>query len=376
MVIKETLHALAACVVTFVLCSIAYPAAVWGLGQLFFPEQAEGSLIYGRDRTVIGSALIAQPFASDSYFQPRPSAAGSGYAADAASGSNLATTNPALRQRIVLDVARQLVRHTSDADLKGLLDRLDAAQAELKTKNEIAEKTKADTDAIAKLEAEISSIQDKILARSKTLGEDPKNLVPVDLVTASGGGLDPHISPASARYQADRVARARRLTPARVLELIDAHTETSGALIGAPPRVNVLELNRALDEEKAPPAPEPSEVGDQGPPAGADVAALRSQVRDLLGRLDQLGEEVKKTNQPAAAAAVKELEARVAALADTTSAAAALSTQVGRIEERVKTTGETIAALRSEFDEVRSTLKQHTGAGTAPATATTPRPRP
>ena len=72
--IRETVHALAACVVTFVLCAVAYPAAVWGLGQLAFPQQAEGSLIYSRDRAVIGSELIAQPFASDKYFQPRPSA--------------------------------------------------------------------------------------------------------------------------------------------------------------------------------------------------------------------------------------------------------------------------------------------------------------
>ena len=84
---------------TFVLCAVAYPAAVWGLGQLAFPHQAEGSLIYDRDRTVIGSELIAQPFASDRYFQPRPSAVD--YKADAAGGSNLGTKNPDLRKKIV-----------------------------------------------------------------------------------------------------------------------------------------------------------------------------------------------------------------------------------------------------------------------------------
>src|ERR1700722_12799695 len=155
MIIKETLRALAACVISFLLCAVAYPAAAWGLGQLFFPEQAEGSLVYGRDRTVIGSELIAQPFASDAYFQPRPSAAGAnGYAADAASGSNLGTKNPALRQRITMDVVRRVQQHTGDAPLKTLLDQLDTQQAELKAKNEIAEKSKADSEAIAKLEGQ------------------------------------------------------------------------------------------------------------------------------------------------------------------------------------------------------------------------------
>jgi K+-transporting ATPase ATPase C chain len=93
--IRETVQALVACVMTFVLCAIAYPAVVWGLGQLVFPYRAEGSLVYARDRTVIGSELIAQSFASDTYFYPRPSAAD--YKADAASGSNLGTKNPDLR---------------------------------------------------------------------------------------------------------------------------------------------------------------------------------------------------------------------------------------------------------------------------------------
>ena len=97
--IRETVSALLACLVSFVLCAVAYPAVVWGLAQLAFPDQAEGSLIYDRDRTVIGSELIAQPFASDRYFQPRPSAVD--YKADAAGGSNLGTKNPDLHKKIV-----------------------------------------------------------------------------------------------------------------------------------------------------------------------------------------------------------------------------------------------------------------------------------
>ena len=90
--IRETVTALLACLVSFVLCAVAYPAVVWGLAQLAFPHQAEGSLIYDRDRTVIGSELIAQPFASDRYFQPRPSAVD--YKADATGGSNLGHQEP------------------------------------------------------------------------------------------------------------------------------------------------------------------------------------------------------------------------------------------------------------------------------------------
>src|SRR5262245_2433550 len=96
--IRETVTALLACLVTFILCAVAYPAAVWGLGQLAFPHQAQGSLIFGRDRTLIGSELVAQPFASDRYFHPRPSAVD--YKADATGGSNLGSKNPALRRQI------------------------------------------------------------------------------------------------------------------------------------------------------------------------------------------------------------------------------------------------------------------------------------
>ena len=96
--IRETVNALTACVVTFVVCAVAYPAVVWSLAQLAFPHEAEGSLIYDRDRTVIGSELIAQPFASDKYFFSRPSAVD--YKADATGGSNLGTKNPDLRKKI------------------------------------------------------------------------------------------------------------------------------------------------------------------------------------------------------------------------------------------------------------------------------------
>ncbi len=181
--IRETVTALLACLVSFVLCAVAYPAVVWGLAQLAFPHQAEGSLIYDRDRTVIGSELIAQPFASDRYFQPRPSAVD--YKADAAGGSILGTKNPDLHKKIV--------------------------------------------------------------ERAEAFKATPERPVPVDLVTASGSGLDPDISPEAAEYQVPRVAAARQIPEARVRELLTRAIDHSGAIIGAPPRVNVLKLNLALD---------------------------------------------------------------------------------------------------------------------------------
>ena len=249
--IRGTLNALMACVVSFALCAVAYPAAVYVVGHTLFPHQAKGSLIE-RDGKTIGSELIAQPFASDKYFSPRPSAAGAnGYSADAASGSNLATTNAALRDRIAMESARQILRRTSDADLKAKLDRLDTLQADLKAKGEIKEKTKADDDAIAKLTEDASAAGSAMNDRAAELGKKADDLVPVDLVTTSGSGLDPEISPEAAKYQAARVALARGVPVDRVVTLIEAHVNRSGAIIGAPPRVNVLRLNLDLDRETA-----------------------------------------------------------------------------------------------------------------------------
>ena len=180
---RDTISALLACLVTFVLCAVAYPAAVWGLAQLAFPHQAEGSLLYRRDRTVIGSELIAQPFVSDRYFHPRPSAVD--YKADAAGGSNLGPKHPDLRAKVI-----------------------ERAAAE------------------------------------KATAERP---VPVDLVAASGSGLDPDISLEAANYQVGRVAAARKIPEEKVRGLIDGLINRSGSIIGAAERVNVLRLNLALD---------------------------------------------------------------------------------------------------------------------------------
>jgi K+-transporting ATPase ATPase C chain len=183
--LKEFIPALKACAVTFVLCAVAYPAIVWGAAQLLFPSQAEGSLVFGTDgRTVIGSELVAQRFVSELYFHPRPSAVD--YKADAAGGSNLGTNNPALREAIA--------------------------------------------------------------GRARALDATADRPAPVDLVTASGSGLDPDISVEAALFQAPRVAKARGLSIEKVHALIERMTNRSGSIIGAPGRINVFLLNLALEE--------------------------------------------------------------------------------------------------------------------------------
>ena len=180
--------ALVLLIVLSVLTGLVYPVVVTGIAQLVFPRQANGSLIV-RDGKVVGSALIGQPFDDPKYFWGRPSATSPfGYNAAASSGSNLSPTNPAL--------------------IKAVQERVDALRA-----------------------------------------ADPgdKAAVPVDLVTASGSGLDPHISPAAALYQVARVAQARKLEPQAVRQLVEQHTEGRFLGILGEPRVNVLNVNLALD---------------------------------------------------------------------------------------------------------------------------------
>jgi K+-transporting ATPase ATPase C chain len=184
---KNLLTAILMTIVTTVLFGLVYPLVVTGLAQVIFPYKANGSLIKREDGTVIGSRLIGQPFSSPGYFRSRPSAAGAaGYDAGASSGSNLGPTNQKLIERVKADVEK--------------------AQA-----------------------------------------ENPGKPVPVDLVTTSGSGLDPHISPAAAEFQVPRVARERRMTEDELRRIVAAHTDGRQFGFLGEPVVNVLELNLDLD---------------------------------------------------------------------------------------------------------------------------------
>jgi potassium-transporting ATPase KdpC subunit len=172
-------------IITTLLVGIGYPLLVTGIAEAVFPRKAAGSLIL-KDGQVIGSELLAQSFTSDKYFHPRPSAAGNGYDATSSGGSNLAQSNKTLVDRI-----------------QGSIDQL-----------------------------------------SK---ENPGNPVPIDLVTTSGSGLDPDITPDAAYYQAPRVAKARGIGEDRIRQLIDEHITGRQLGVLGEPRVNVLDLNLDLD---------------------------------------------------------------------------------------------------------------------------------
>jgi len=184
---KNLITAVLMTIATTVLLGILYPLIVTGLAQLFFPNQANGQLIKGKDGVVVGSRLIGQPFSGPGYFHSRPSAAGAaGYDATASGGSNLGPTNAQLIARVNGDVA--------------------------------------------KLQA-----------------ENPGTPIPVDLLTTSGSGLDPDISPAAAQFQIRRVAAERKIQEAEVARLVEENSESRQWGFLGEPRVHVLELNLALD---------------------------------------------------------------------------------------------------------------------------------
>jgi K+-transporting ATPase ATPase C chain len=182
---RNVLVAVRFTLITTVIFGLGYPLVVTLLSQGIFPNQANGSLIV-KDGKVVGSRLIAQAFTGDQYFHPRPSAAGSGYDPTSSGGSNLAPTNQALVMRVQQDVA-------------------------------------------------------------KLQKENPGAALPADLVTTSGSGLDPDISPAAAEFQIPRVAKARAMKPDELRQVVARHTRPRQLGLLGEPRVNVLELNLDLD---------------------------------------------------------------------------------------------------------------------------------
>jgi len=181
-----------ATVMLAVVCCGIYPLVVFGIGQSFFHDQANGILLVDKDGTIRGSRLLGQQFTSDKYFQSRPSAAGNGYDATSSGGSNLGPTS----SNLVGTITRRIANY--------------------RTQNQLA----------------------------------PNAPVPADAVTASGSGLDPHISIRNAELQAPRVATARNLPLEKVRTLVRANTDPAGFGILGEPGVNVLALNLALDQLK------------------------------------------------------------------------------------------------------------------------------
>lgn len=188
-------------IVTLVLTGLIYPFVITGLAQILFPWRANGSLVTDERGQLVGSELIAQGFTNPGYFQPRPSAAGEkGYDAANSSGSNLGPTSKKLQDRIKDDLKR------------------------LKDENPEANK-----------------------------------MVPAELVTTSGSGLDPHLSPEAMLWQLPRVAKARGITTERVKAVVDSNVEGRTFGVLGEPRVNVLLVNLALDRQFGHPAPPPAQ---------------------------------------------------------------------------------------------------------------------
>ena len=188
-IIKEIKTSAIVTLILLVICCGIYPLIVWGAGQLLFPRQANGSLVVDGNNRAIASTLLAQNFTADKYFNPRPSAAGAGYDSISSAGSNLGATSQALHDSV---------------------------------KQRVADYRKANN-----------------LSDSQA--------VPADAVTASGSGLDPHISIKNAMFQLPRVARARNMNESDLKKLVDQYTDGRDFGILGEPGVNIVKLNLALD---------------------------------------------------------------------------------------------------------------------------------
>ena len=212
---KQLVISIRITLVLLLLVSGVYPLVVWGLSQAAFKHQANGSLITNAQGQVIGSELLAQGFTKPEYFHPRPSAAGNGYDPTQSSGTNLGPTS----DKLINGIHKKLANGKDDP-------------------------------------TNFDGVKDLAAAYRKDNGLASNTLVPVDAVTRSASGLDPHISPANAELQADRVAKARNTTGDTVRSLIKQNTRGRSLGFLGEPVVNVLNLNVALDKAAPmPPAP-------------------------------------------------------------------------------------------------------------------------
>lgn len=205
--LKHILPAVRATLVLAVFTGLVFPFVITALAQLLFPEQAAGSLVHGNAGKIVGSSLIAQPFSKPQYFHPRPSAAGSGYAGEASGGTNLGPTSSKLIHGKLDDPATK----DTDESYPGLEQLCRAYRLE------------------------------------NQLG--PQDKVPVDAVTRSASGLDPHISSANAQIQAKRIAQTRRVPLQAVIDVIGRNTQSRQIGLLGEPGVNVLTANLALDKQ-------------------------------------------------------------------------------------------------------------------------------
>ena len=212
---KQLVISIRITLVLLLLVSGIYPLVVWGLSQAAFKHQANGSLITNAQGQVIGSELLAQGFTKPEYFHPRPSAAGNGYDPTQSSGTNLGPTS----DKLINGIHKKLANGKDDP-------------------------------------TNFDGVKDLAAAYRKDNGLADGTPVPVDAVTRSGSGLDPHISPANAELQADRVAKARNTTGETVRSLVKQNTQGRSLGFLGEPVVNVLTLNVALDKAAPmPPAP-------------------------------------------------------------------------------------------------------------------------
>jgi potassium-transporting ATPase KdpC subunit len=254
-------------IVLGIICCAIYPAVIYFLGQAIFPVQADGSLLkkdgtFTTDDTqAVGSALIGQNFSDPKYFHPRPSAAGAGYDPTSSGGSNLGPLSDKLINGVTTPATTQPTTQPETLSFDGIrLRTIHYANDNgipFKLFNVAADGTRAEVPLKNYLNKD-GSLNDIGLvdafphggAPAGLIAADFGTLIPGDAVTASGSGLDPHISPANAALQINRVATARKISPDKIKALVDKFTDGPDLGILGDPGVNVLRLNIALDQQK------------------------------------------------------------------------------------------------------------------------------